>query len=183
MQYKVVNEKPFVLGINEGAEILRQIYEEIDYLTIGNANYKITHKRLILTDGEFATAPHPVSYTFLTPWLALNEENYEKYQRLGSEEKRRELLKKVLVGNILSIAKSLGYTVEEKIQAEIKRIREAPTSLKGVPMLGFLGEFAVNFEIPDYWGLGKSVSRGFGTIIKRDNRLTDNRPAAWGCDE
>ena len=40
----------------------------------------------------------------------------------------------------------------------------APTSLKGTPMLGFLGTFSVNFEIPDYWAIGKSVSRGFGTI-------------------
>ena len=31
-------------------------------------------------------------------------------------------------------------------------------------MLGFLGAFSVNFEIPDYWGIGKSVSRGFGTV-------------------
>jgi hypothetical protein len=31
-------------------------------------------------------------------------------------------------------------------------------------MLGFLGNFSVNFEIPDYWGIGKSVSSGFGTI-------------------
>jgi len=33
----------------------------------------------------------------------------------------------------------------------------------------FFGTFSVNFEIPDYWGIGKSVSRGFGTIqrVKR----------------
>jgi len=31
-----------------------------------------------------------------------------------------------------------------------------------IPMLGFLGTFSVNFEIPDYWGIGKSVSKGFG---------------------
>jgi hypothetical protein len=36
--------------------------------------------------------------------------------------------------------------------------------LKDTPMLGFLGTFSVNFEIPDYWGIGKSVSRGFGTV-------------------
>jgi len=34
-------------------------------------------------------------------------------------------------------------------------------------MIGFLGKFQVNFNIPDYLGLGKSVSRGFGTIINR----------------
>ena len=33
-------------------------------------------------------------------------------------------------------------------------------------MLGFLGSFSVNFEIPVYWGIGKSVSRGFGTVLK-----------------
>jgi hypothetical protein len=29
---------------------------------------------------------------------------------------------------------------------------------------GFLGTFSVNFSTPDYWGIGKSVSRGFGTV-------------------
>lgn len=33
-------------------------------------------------------------------------------------------------------------------------------------MLGFLGRFSVNFDIPDYWGIGKSVRRGFGTVKK-----------------
>ncbi len=39
-------------------------------------------------------------------------------------------------------------------------------------MLGFLGTFSVNFEIPNYWGIGKSVSRGFGTVIRQ---RTENR--------
>lgn len=29
---------------------------------------------------------------------------------------------------------------------------------------GFKGTFVVNFELPDLIGLGKSVSRGFGTV-------------------
>jgi hypothetical protein len=28
-------------------------------------------------------------------------------------------------------------------------------------MLGFLGAFSLNFEIPDYWGIGKPVLRGW----------------------
>jgi len=62
------------------------------------------------------------------------------------------------------MSKSLGYTVPEPIKVNIEKIKEIPTKLKGTPMLGFLGTFSVNFEIPDYWGIGKSVSRGFGTI-------------------
>ena len=36
-------------------------------------------------------------------------------------------------------------------------------------MLVFFGKFSVNFEIPDYWGIGKSVSRGFGTVKRIRN--------------
>ncbi|MEW6006895.1 MAG: CRISPR-associated endonuclease Cas6 [bacterium] len=60
----------------------------------------------------------------------------------------------------------MGYTVPEPIKAEIDKIEEVQTSLKGTPMLGFLGDFSINFDIPDYWGIGKSVSRGFGTIVR-----------------
>jgi hypothetical protein len=56
--------------------------------------------------------------------------------------------------------------VPEPITANIINLKEVQTSLKGTTMLGFLGTFSVNFEIPDYWGIGKSVSRGFGTIKK-----------------
>jgi len=31
-------------------------------------------------------------------------------------------------------------------------------------MLGFTGAFISNLIIPDYPGIGKSVSRGFGTV-------------------
>jgi hypothetical protein len=37
-------------------------------------------------------------------------------------------------------------------------------------MLDFSDTFSVNFEIPDYWGIGKSVSRGFGTVKKVEKR-------------
>jgi len=90
--------------------------------------------------------------------------NYEKYIKFGTWEKKRTLLGKILIGNIISMSKSLGYTVLESIKANILKLKEVKTSLKGVPMLGFLGDFSVNFEIPDYFGIGKSVSRGFGTV-------------------
>lgn len=70
------------------------------------------------------------------------------------------------IGNIISMSKSLGYTVPAPIEANIHHLKEVKTCLKGTPMLGFIGTFSVNFEIPDYWGIGKSVSKGFGTVVK-----------------
>lgn len=31
-----------------------------------------------------------------------------------------------------------------------------------------LGDFKVNFNIPDYFGIGKSVSRGFGMGVRKE---------------
>jgi len=57
---------------------------------------------------------------------------------------------------------TMGLYVVESLS-----LQEHKTLLKSTPMLGFLGTFSVNFEIPDYWGIGKSVSRGFGTVKRR----------------
>ena len=45
-------------------------------------------------------------------------------------------------------------------------LKEKEVIIKGIKHIGFVGEFKVNFDIPDYLGLGKSVSKGFGTIKK-----------------
>ena len=166
IQYKIFNGKPFVLGINEGADVIQEIYEDIDYLKIGRSEYQIKERSIVLKTDYFGTANNGISYSFLTPWLALNEKNYEQYQKLGTWAKKKELLEKILIGNIISMSKSLGYTVPEPIKADIKNVKEVQTKLKSTPMLGFLGTFSVNFSIPDYWGIGKSVSRGFGTVKK-----------------
>jgi hypothetical protein len=172
VQYKIFDGKPFVLGINEGADILQKIYEDINCLKIGFADYQIREKNVILRTDYFGTTESHNSYSFLTPWLGLNERNFDKYQRLESWARKKELLEKILIGNIISMSKSLGYTVPEPIEANIGNLKEVQTSLKSTPMLGFLGTFSVNFEIPDYWGIGKSVSRGFGTVKK----VSDNLP-------
>ena len=166
IQYKVMGVKPLVIGINEGAEILQRIYPELSHVQIGPREYHITEKTIIIRTDDVVVTQELKSYSFLTPWLALNEKNYEKYQKYGSREKRKELLESILVGNLLSMSNSIGYTVTEPIRTEIKNFKEVRTKLKDVPMIGFLGTFSVNFEIPDYWGIGKSVSRGFGTIKK-----------------
>lgn len=158
--------KPLVIGINEGAEILQRIYLELSHVRLGPREYQITEKTIIIRTDDVVVTQELKSFSFLTPWLALNEKNYEKYQKFGSREKRKELLQSILVGNLLSMSKGLGYTVSEAIRAEIKNFKEVRTKLKDIPMIGFLGTFSVNFEIPDYWGIGKSVSRGFGTVKK-----------------
>ena len=163
VQYKIIDSKTSIIGLAEGVKAIKNI-PHLKKITLGHEDVKVEDIDLSEAQSIFGISDDHLSYSFLTPWLALNEKNYEKYQKLGIWQKKKELLEKILIGNIISMSKSLGYTVPEPIKARIGQMKEVPTSLKSTPMLGFLGTFSVNFNIPDYWGIGKSVSRGFGTI-------------------
>jgi uncharacterized protein YbaR (Trm112 family) len=166
VQYKIIEGIPMVLGIEEAKEVVKTI-SNIDYLDLKGKKYLITDRKLIEQDINFGVTEDMFSYEFLAPWLALDEESYERYKRRNQDERKKQL-ESILIGNIISMAKGLEYVITDKITAKVN-VHEVSTSLKGTPMLGFLGEFSVNFEIPDYWGIGKSVSRGFGTVVKRIN--------------
>jgi len=162
VQYKIINSNPMILGIGEAVEVVKQI-SNIDHLDLKEKKYNVTEKRMIEKNVNFGVTKDIISYKFLTPWLALNEESYSRYKKRNKTEKRKQL-ESIIVGNILSMSKGLEYVITDELKAKIVDLKKIKTSLKNIPMLGFLGTFSVNFEIPDYWGIGKSVSRGFGTI-------------------
>lgn len=163
VQYKVINYKPIVIGIGEGAEILKQIYYQINEMTIGDLTIPIHEKQISVTEAEFGLSDELKFYRFLSPWLGLNQKNYQFYHQNQAREVRLELLNRVLIGNMISLSKALGYTVPGQIRVSTDT-RLRLIKLKSLPMSGFTGFFATNFLIPDLLGLGKSVSRGFGTV-------------------
>ncbi len=165
IQYRVLDGQVIIIGIGEGAEVLRAISFDHDQLRIGERFLTILERRVNLSEAILGIVNSSVHYKILTPWLALNEENYERYKTAGPKE-QKDLLRRILIGNILSMSKGLGYVVTEEIKVSKLDVYpiQTPVRLKGVGMTGFKGTFGVNFELPDYIGLGKSVSRGFGTI-------------------
>ncbi len=164
VQYKIIGGTPIIIGIEEGAEVLRLISGEINELELGDKKYSVEEKQIIEKRQEFGITKTSQQYVFLTPWLALNEKNYLDYNNLNPKEQILRL-HKIIIGNILSISKYLEYVVVEQIQVKTK-LQPKKVFSKGIPLIGFEGEFQVNFNIPDYFGIGKSVSRGFGTVRK-----------------
>ncbi len=70
------------------------------------------------------------------------------------------------MGNLLSASKGLGYVAKEHIRLDLGRMQEEICLLKGTKVTGIRGEFTTNFAIPDFMGLGKSVSRGYGAVTR-----------------
>ena len=171
IQYKIVDGTALVLGIDDGAEVLKEIYDKYDELRLGDRTYTIVERGITIKEENFGIVPELVSYEFVKPWIALSQQNYQRYVDSQRQE-RRELLQRTLIGNILSASKGLEYVVLEAIKLELGRLRQLKCEVKGTPFIGFLGEFMVNFAIPDYFGLGKSVSRGFGTVRRLRNHAS-----------
>lgn len=164
IQYKMLQGSPLILGINEGADVLKEIYDKFDEIVLGESKYRIMERGVSVKSEEFGCTEEIHSYRFATPWLALSQDNYRRYQNASREEKR-ELLRRVLVGNILSASKGLGYVAKEHIRLEVGRMQDEICLLKGTKVTGIRGEFTATFAIPDFMGLGKSVSRGYGAVI------------------
>ncbi|KJR43125.1 hypothetical protein MCHI_000976 [Candidatus Magnetoovum chiemensis] len=168
VQYKMIENICLIIGFDDGASAIEDMFHNIETINIKGVIHKIIKKELVRYDAEFSASNKQITYQFILPWLALNETNNDKYQRLGTLKQRKELLENVIIGNIISMSKSVGYTVPIPIKAEIYEFMEVNTKLKGNEMNGFLGIFSVNFNIPEFLGIGKSASRGFGTLIQID---------------
>lgn len=162
IQYKVIEGIPLVCGIEEGARLICGIGFETDSILIDKNEMEVFQKEFIKSIEQFEETGDYITYKFLTPWIALNQKNIYVYENSNNIE-REDLLKKILIGNILSMAKGLNYNVLNKIHVWLD-VKECETNFKNIRMKAFKGTFKVNFLIPDYLGLGKSVSRGFGTI-------------------
>lgn len=164
IQYKSIGGVPNIIAINDASKILIDIFFDVKEIDMKDKVMSILEKGYVLKTKELGVEDGLVEYEFLTPWMALNQENYDKYAR-SPEDERAGILKKVLVGNVLSMAKGLDCWVDKPIEAMIK-LRPVEVKYKDRKMVGFKGRFMTNFAIPDYLGLGKSVSRGFGTVVR-----------------
>ncbi len=162
IQYKIIEEKPAIIGINEGIDVLLAIEKTLDILNISNQEITIFEKGYLYRKYEFGISEEMRHYHFTSPWMCLNQDNYNRYCE-SSDDEKTEILKKILIANILSMSKRFNYTVNKQINVLIN-LKPCNVKYKNQNMLCFLGDFLINFYIPDNMGIGRSVSRGFGTI-------------------
>jgi len=162
VQYKVLENVPLLVGLNEGARLLTELFLEIEELNIDGKTIPVHHKHIENRMLEIGISDQKQTYDFESLWMGLNQKNHQKYL-VSTLDERKRLLERILTGNLLSFFKYADLFVEEHIQVDGKFI-EKQTRFKNRKMLAFDGAFEANVTLPDYIGLGKSVARGFGTI-------------------
>jgi len=166
IQYKVVDNNPMVVGIDEGAKLLVKNFLRIKELDINGKQYRLQQKNLKSDQTTVGVQDDLFEYQWVTPWMALNSENYKVYQTLEPQEQTAKL-KRILATNILNFFKAVKHHEHERIMVKLK-LEETSTKFKNQRMTVFKGSFVSNVLLPDYIGIGKSVARGFGTIKLND---------------
>ncbi len=168
IRYDIDSDDAVIAGLAEGSMLLRAV-PPFDEFTLGGTRHRVLDYRREMNRVDIGPTSRPIVYGFRTPYLALNQENHVTWER-GRSEDRRRLLERVVVGNMLSLSKSIGLHVEDRISAEVDLEAVGPQEVKpGVCLLGFLGRVRINFALPDGWGIGKSSSRGFGTLNREED--------------
>jgi len=165
VQYKIIDKVPVLMGMNEGATLLTELFLKIKELNLEGKIYPLYSKNI-----ESRKTPIGVTndglqeYRFQTLWFSFNERNYRIYQK-ASEVERKVLLQRILIGNILSFFGGVDYRENEKILVKLKT-QHHHTQFKNQKMQAFSGSFVTNVALPNDIGLGKSVARGYGAILK-----------------
>jgi len=162
VQYKVIQSTPTLVGIADGAGLLTELFLKIRELNIDGKIYPVHQKNIEAQQVDPGATVAPNTYRFETLWMGLNQKNHTKYSEANALE-REKLLERILVGNCLSFFKSLDIFVDTKLEAR-GSFNEKSTRFKNNRMIAFDGMFEMNADLPDFIGLGKQVSRGFGTI-------------------
>ena len=98
-------------------------------------------------------------------WLALSQDNYQRYQQIQNDLERIDFLEGILKANIIAFAKGVKWDVDRTIHLRIDEvIKTKLVPYKSQKLMAFDLTFRSNVFLPDFVGLGKGVSLGFGTV-------------------
>ena len=164
IQYKRISGRAAIFCIGPGTDAIGKFFFDSDMeLRIGNRKESFEVDNINAYRTAIGIEEGLTRYS-ISNWLALNHNNYARYNRLESISEKSTFLEQILIGNILSLAKGLDLFLDRQVECKLTQLSEPGTTLyKGTKLTVFDAEFLTNMVLPDYIGLGKGVSIGYGT--------------------
>lgn len=170
VQYKTLYNNPSIVCLGEGVEEIHKFFEKPSWdLTIGRKSHEMKIHRLDMNQFTMQLWEKKFEYSIFN-WLPINQKNHQDYNQLDALAEKISFLENKLIGHLLAFAKGIDWFVEDEIKVSITQFNEPHSiKLKGVRMMAFDLKFKTNVFIPNYLGLGKSVSLGFGVVRQMKN--------------
>jgi hypothetical protein len=168
VQYKIKHGKASFSFIAHGVEDARTFFLRDKWeIEISGRKIKLEIDTFKLRNAYFDVVSEFTTYK-IKKWMPLNQENFKRYLQLRTIEDKIKMLEAILIGNILSLGKSLNWNIDQKIHLTIMEvIDEQKVTFKKNSVLAFDILIQTNVVLPNDIGLGKGVSHGFGVIEKR----------------
>jgi hypothetical protein len=165
IQYKCIKHNPAIVCIDEGVDEIHKFFSQSDWsLKIGDRQVDTKIAELNLNQFTMQVWDKPFNY-HIHNWVALNEERYHDYQQLTALSDKIHLLETIRIGNIISFAKGIDWTVDKPIIVKITDIsQQRNVRFKKNLMTAFDLSFQCNVFLPNHIGLGRKVSVGFGNV-------------------
>lgn len=189
IQYKRIGGNPAIVCLEEGVDEIHHLFSNASWdVRIGDRPVQLRIKDMRLNQFTMQAWEHRFPFR-IRNWLALNQKNYELYQELSGLVDRVAFLERILTGNILSLAKGLDWRIDREVIVRIDDL--SPLRLlrfKDQLLAGFDADFSTNVFLPDFIGLGKGVSTGFGVVTRkraegRKGQEQDNQQITHQDDE
>lgn len=94
---------------------------------------------------------------------------------MESVVERVTLLESILKGNLLSMLKGLDIHLEQELVVKITKLSDSYLLYnKGIGMTAFDADFLCNLTIPNFVGIGKNASIGFGVVHQERKKNEEN---------
>ncbi len=175
IQYKVTDKKASMVCLAEATEDIHYLLKQKKFdFRIGKEtldyeidDVRLKYERIQTWDESFTYNIHN--------WMALNQDNHREYQNLGSLIERMQFLEQLLEKHIRIFMDAMGSDEVIPLKVKLQEIKgEKHIEYKNVFHLTFSMNFTCNLSIPNYVGLGKGISVGFG-IVKKITEVTNHK--------
>ena len=165
IQYKRVKGKPMLVFLDECIEEAQKLFAQADWeLNMNGRPYQIKIDNLRVHQFNVQVWEHYFKYS-IRNWLPVTQKDDAEFRQLTRMSDRIAFLERKLGNHIIGFAKGINCQFERRFEVHINDIRrETIVHFKNNKLKAFTIDFETNFFLPNYVGIGKGVSRGFGVV-------------------
>lgn len=165
IQYKVIGGTPTVLGVAGGAAPVLDTFLNVSNIDIAGQSVNVDDKELEVKKMRAGVVSELHEYRFASPLFAFNQDNYATFRKLPQPEVRG-FVTKVITSHLITALRGIGCMVTPGRPIMVShRLSPRLVTVKNQRMQMYTGTFTANVLLPPRLGIGKSISKGFGTVL------------------